>query len=317
MPAHVPGKATATLLGLALVAGAAGATISARSATAEAERVERAELAAASTDLARELAQLRAVVAAPTHDAQQTTAALQVLTAEAITGSDRDPAAVAADIERQAALLRDQADRIEEAAAVPMPDRPDALPVADVDPLFARIDPLEDQLLDLAEDLRASADAVTELGAVAAGLHGAAADYAATVDAMPEGDDPDVHATAWRNERSRLADYRAAVEQAASFPGIEDLAAAHAELLDALDAFADESLAALEAGDVDGYNARVAAGVGDDVLATWRSGLEAGAETALESPAILQLDRSRALALGVVKELDNVRRSSNSALAVG
>lgn len=123
-----------------------------------------------------------------------------------------------------------------------------------------------------------------------------------------------MHATAWRAERERLAAYRAAVDEAAGHEALRELAGAHAGLLEALDTLAGDALAELEAGDIDGYNARVAAGVDDAALTAWREGLAAGADAALDGPTLDHLDRSRALALGLVKELDNVRRSSQLAL---
>lgn len=314
MPANRPGRATAALLGLVVAGGVTAAVVDARSATAEAHR---AELAAASTELGRDVSQLRHRVAAPAHDAQQATAALQVLVAEAVTGSHRDAAAVSADIERLGDQLRRQADRLEDAAAQPLPPRPEALPVTSVDPLFARLAPLDEQVQDVAAHLRETATQVGELAAAAERLHAAAADYAAATDSLPDGDDPDVHATAWRNELARLEDYRAAVDTAAGFEGLAQLAGAHAGLVEALEGLATDALAELEAGDIEGYNARVEAGVGDDAITTWQSELQAAVAPALDAPAVRHLERSRALTLGLVKELDNLRRSSNGALAIG
>lgn len=306
-----PARLAAAIAGVAVVAGATGAILHGREQSAAAQR---AELAAATSTLTSEVAQVRNAVAAPVHDAQQTTAALRVLVAEAITGSDRAPGDVLADVERAADHLRDQAGRLEASASTPLPSRPDTLTIAGVDPLFARLDPLDEQARDLAEHLRASADQVTSLAAAVTALQTAAADYADATRDLPTGNDPDVHATAWRAEIERLATYRAAVDEAADHAALDGLVAAHTALLDALDVLAADALAELEAGDVDGYNARVAAGVDDEVVAAWREGVAAGADTALDAPAIHHLDRSRALTLGLVKELDNVRRSSRLAL---
>jgi len=305
-------RIAAAVAGVAVVAGATGAVLYDREQTAAAQR---AELAAATSTLTTEVSQLRHAVAAPAHDAQQTTAALRVLVAEAITGSDRDPAGVLDDVRRVADQLRGHADRLDEAAASPLPPRPAALAVAGVDPLFARLEPLDGQARDLAEHLRVSADRVEALASTATGLHVAAADYAATTQDLPTGNDPDVHATAWRAELERLAAYRAAVDEVADDAALAGLADAHVGLLDAMDGLAADALAELEAGDIDGYNARVATGVDDDVIATWREGLTAGARAALDAPGVHHLDHSRALTLGLVKELDNLRRSSRLALA--
>lgn len=306
-----PARLGAAVAGVAVLAGAAGVTVNERQQAAVAER---AELAAATSTLTSEVSQLRHAVAAPVHDAQQTTAALQVLAAEAVTGSDRDPADVLADVHRVGERLRSQADRIEEAAAAPLPTRPGALPTEGLDPLFARLEPLDEQARNLADHLRDSADGVGQLAQAATDLHLAATTYADSSGDLPTGEDPDVHATAWRAERERLAAYRAAVDEAAGHAALTGLADAHTGLLDALDALAADALAELEAGDIEGYNARVAAGVDDEVVATWREGLTSGADTALDAAALTHLDRSRALTLGLVKELDNVRRSSRLAL---
>ena len=306
-----PARLAAALAGLAVVAGATGAVLYGREQSAAAQR---AELAAATSTLTSEVSQVRHAVAAPVHDAQQTTASLRVLVAEAITGSERAPADVLADVQRAADQLHGQAERLEASASTPFPSRPDALTLAGVDPLFARLEPLDEQARDLAEHLRGSADRVTSLVAAVTALQTAAVDYADATQDLPTGADPDVHATAWRAEIDRLATYRAAVDDAAGHAALDGLVAAHTGLLDALDALAADALAELEAGDVDGYNARVAAGIDDEVIATWRERLAAGADTALDAPTIRHLDRSRALTLGLVKELDNVRRSTRLAL---
>ncbi|MFA9430550.1 hypothetical protein [Egicoccus sp. AB-alg2] len=314
MPASRPGRATAGLVGVLLAVGATGAVLDARNTTAEAQR---AELAAARGELNRDLAALRATLSSPAHDAQQTAAALQVVAAEAVTGSERDADRVAEDAQRLTDDLARQADRLEDAADHPLPSRPAALPVESADPLFARLQPLDDQTLTVAEHLRASANEVLALTTAATALQEAAATYAAATDDLPEGDDPDVHARAWRQERERLAAYREAVEEAADVEGLHQLAAAHGHLLDALEELAADALAALDDDDVDAYNDRVADGIGDDALETWREELRSGAEQALEAAPLRHLERSRALTLGLIKELDNVRRSSNGTLALG
>ncbi|MEX2504296.1 MAG: hypothetical protein WD378_05565 [Egicoccus sp.] len=307
-----PARLAGALAAVAVVAGTTGAVVHDRE---QAAAVERAELAAATSTLTSEVSQLRHAVAAPVHDTQQTTAALQVLVAEAITGSDRAPADVLEDVQRVTDQLRSQAERLDEAASAPLPSRSGTLPVAGLDPLFARLEPLDEQARGLAVHLRESADRVEQLAGAATHLQVAAAEYAASSGELPDGEDPDVHATAWRAELERLAVYRTAVDEAADHAALGGLADAHAGLLDALETLAADALAELEAGDIDGYNARVAAGVEDEVIATWREGLSVGADAALEAPAMDHLERSRGLTLGLVKELDNVRRSSQLAIA--
>jgi len=308
LPATRPGRATAGLLGVLLAVAVAGVLVNARSASNEAQRVEQQT---ARAELTRDVATLRATVAGPTRDAEQTAAALEVVAAESLTGSDREPAQIAADAERLVEELRGHADRLEEAAGHPLPTRPAALPVARADALFARLQPLDDQTMDVVAHLRASADRIETITAAATALQEAATTYAAATGDLPDGDDPDVHARAWREERDRLAAYRQAVDAAAEVEGLDALAAAHAHLVDALDDLAAGALATLGDGDVDAYNDRVAAGIGDDDLADWRGRLQAGADEALASKPLAHIDRSRRLALGLVRELETVRRTTD------
>lgn len=304
MPAARPARATATLLSIALVAvgGAALLQVRADAAAQEAER------RAAQHELDREVVALRTELATPAHVAERTTADLLVAVVESVTGSERDAASVRGTLDRLIADLREAADRIDEAAAQPMPDRPDAIDAETADTVIDRLHGVGAQAGEVAAQLRGAADEAEAFTTAAHELSAAAASYAATTADLPDSDDPDVLATAWRSERERLADYRAAVDRAAEAPGLEELAGSHDALVSTLTELADDAVAALEAGDIDGYNARLAEVTGDDDVSSLGDRLVAATEDALDAATVRELEQARTAVLTLLIDLEDLRR---------
>jgi hypothetical protein len=302
---HRPNRATAGLVGLALLTASGFAVVQVRSDAIAAEEAERRE---AQHELDRDVHALRTGLVMPAHAAERSAAELLVTVVETVTGSDRDADRVRDTLEALVEDLRTAADQLDEAAAQPMPTRPEAVPVQTADAIFDRLAVLEEQAEEVAAQLRQAADEAEVFSSAAHDLSTAAATYAASTDELPSSDDPDVLATAWRAERDRLDDYRAAVDAAAGTPGLEELAGSHEQLIDTMRTLADDAVTALEAGDVDGYNDRLAEVLGDDDLSTLSEDLVAATEAALETATLSEIQDARTSALELLIEVEDLRR---------
>jgi hypothetical protein len=298
-------RLTSLLLGLALVAATGLALLQVR---ADAAAEEEAERRAAQHELDREVFELRNELATPAHAAERTTAELLVAVVETVTGSERDPEAVRATLDRLIGDLHAAADHLEEAAAQPMPTRPQAIPVPTADAIFARLQGVEDQAAELAAQVRQTAEEAEAFATAAHELSSAAAAYAASTQQLPDSDDPDVLADAWRAERDHLDRYRDAVDLAADTAGLEELAGSHAEFVDTLRTLADDSVAALEAGNVDGYNARLEEVLGDEDASALTDELVTATEQALEAATLRELQETRRALLELLIDLEDLRR---------
>jgi hypothetical protein len=303
-------RVTAGLLALAVAA--VGVTSVAQS-RADAAAEQRAERLAAQHELDRDAYELRERTAGPAHLAERASADLLVAVVEAVTGSDRDPAAVGATLEGLIGDLRAAADDLEAAAAADLPTRPAALPVEQADPVLAQIGEVDASTAGVADQLRAAADEAERFAVAANELTAAASAYAASTEALPDSDDPDVLADAWRDEQDRLAAYRATVEAVEGTAGLEDLVATHAEILVTLESLAADAVAALDADDIDGYNDRLDATLGDEDVDAFAQQLVASTEQALQAATIDELEASRTAVLELLLELEQLRRVTGPA----
>jgi hypothetical protein len=305
MPVVRTSRATASLLAAALVAAGGTAVVQARTSAAAAEEAERR---AAQHELDREVFALRTGLAEPAHTAERSAADLLVIVVETVTGSERDAGSVRGTLDVLVDDLRAAADQLDEAAAQPLPVRPQTVPVQTADAVFVRLQGLDDRAGDVAGQLREAADRAEAFASASHELSTAAAEYAASTDELPDSDDPEVLATAWRAERDRLATYREAVDVATATDGLQELAVTHAELVDALQTLADDAVEALEAGDVDGYNSRLAELLGDQDADALGAELLAATEAALEAATLDELQQARTAALELLIELEDLRR---------
>jgi hypothetical protein len=305
VPAPRPTRATAALVSAVLVATAGAAIVQVR---AEAAAEEEAERRAAQVELDREVYLIRSELVTPAQAAERTTADLLIAVVETVTGSERDPEAIRATLDQLVADLHTAADHLDEAAAQPMPTRPQATPVPTADAVFARLQGLEDRASEVAEQVRAAAEDAEAFAVAAHELSSAAADYAASTEELPDSDDPDTLAAAWRAEGERLDRYGEAVEQAAATEGLEELASSHGELVDTLRGLATDAVSSLEAGDVDGYNAQLTEVLGDDDVRALADDLVRATEDALEAATFEQLQAARTAVLELLIDLEDLRR---------
>lgn len=270
-----------------------------------------AEQRTARTELAHDVETVRNALADPARDGQVAATALLRHQLELVAGEAPD-ATVGDGLVAQ---LRAASEELADAARTPVPDRPSVLPVATVDPVFDRLHGLEDQAAGLAE--RFATDAVEAEAWLAAvrDLEDAAMTYGASTEELPSTDDADALATAWRAEAERLEDYAVAVERAEGHEASAPLADAHALLVEGMREVAADASDRLEAGDVDGYNALLADRLADDDPFGFATALaearDAVAETALDG----HLEETRARALGLLTELEELRRATPAQLA--
>jgi hypothetical protein len=305
VPVVRPNRATASLVGAAVLAAGGLAIVQVRS---EAAAAAEAEQLAAQQELDREVYALRTELVTPAHLAERTAADLLVAVVETVTGSARDDEAVRTTLDTLVEDLHLAADQLDEVADQPLPARPQAVPVPTADAVFGRLETIEVQASDVAAQLRQAAERAETFAAAAHGLSSAAAAYAATTGDLPDSDDPDVLATAWRSERDRLDTYRQAVDVAADTDGLEELAASHQQLIDTLRSLADDAVTALEAGDIDGYNARLASVLDDEDAGSVGDDLIAATEAALEAATVAEIHEARTAVLELLIDLEDLRR---------
>jgi hypothetical protein len=305
VPVVRPNRATASLIGAAVLAAGGMAIVQVRS---EAAAAAEAEQLAAQQELDREVYALRTELVTPAHLAERTAADLLVAVVETVTGSARDDEAVQTTLDALVEDLHAAADQLDEVADQPLPARPRAVPVPTADAVFDRLETIEVQASEVAAQLREAAERAEDFASAAHGLSSAAATYAASTGDLPDSDDPDVLATAWRSERDRLDAYRQAVDVAAETDGLEELATSHQELIDTLRSLADDAVTALEAGDVDGYNERLASVLDDEDAASIGDDLVAATETALEAATVAELHEARTAVLELLIDLEDLRR---------
>lgn len=297
---------------LAVTAGLVAGAVQIRAASAEQQQHAKAE---ARLDLNREVSELRAALTGPASQAQIAAAALRLNLHETVTGSDRDADAIADDRARLVAQLRTAADALEEASTTPLPERPSVLSVAVVDPVFIRLERLENQAAETAERLRLAAKTAEDFGAAADTLQAAAEAYLATVDNLPDSSDPDTLATNWRNELVRLDRYQQAVDEAAEVGELALLVDAHRVLIDGMREVAQQAVSLLEDGDLDGYNALLAAHLDTDDPFGFRTTLKEATELSVRGTALERLRDARGYALGLLTKLELLRRDTPAAIA--
>jgi hypothetical protein len=307
-----PSRATASLVAVALLAASGLAVVQVRS---EAIAAEEAERRAAEHELDRDVYALRTELVTPAHAAERSAAELLVTVVETVTGSERDAETIGGTLDALIADLRTAADQLDEAAAQPMPSRPQAVPVQTADPIFGRLEVLEGQASEVAAQLRHAADEAEVFSSAAHELSSAAATYAASTDELPSSDDPAVLADAWRAEDDRLDAYRAAVDRAAETPGLEELSSSHEQLIDTMRTLADDAVTALDEGDVDGYNALLADVLGDENATSLPEELVAATESALETTTLTELQDARTAALELLIDLEDLRRVTGPSVA--
>lgn len=270
-----------------------------------------AEQRSARAELARDVETVRSAVAAPARDGHHAASGLLRHQLLVLAGDDPDPTVG----ERLVAGMQEAADQLDAAADTPMPQRPAVLPIATVDPVFDRLTGLEAQATEVAALLRETAEDATAWLAAVRDLDEAARAFADSTEQLPSDGDPDAIRAAWEAEGERLDAYADALERAADHPASAPLAEAHRGLVDGMRELSTEAVATLEDGDVDGYNALLADRLGGDDPFGFGSALDTSraqvADAAIDGP----LENARARALGLLTELEELRRATPAQLA--
>jgi trimeric autotransporter adhesin len=297
---------------LALTLGLVAVQLRANVIAADVEAQTRAE-----HELATDVDVLRAALAAPARDARTTAASLRVLLAETVAGAatDDDTEALTR-IRARASALRGAADQLDTTAASPQPQRPADLPADGIDAVMQRLGPVDAQAHATADLLRDAAVEAVATAAAAQGLHAAVAALVDHTQELPDGDDPEVIAAAWADEAELRTAYLDAIEVADAIPALAALTAVHRDLAERLTAVADEGAAALADGDLDAYNEQLAEQLGELDAEELRAELREATATALAA-AVADVETAEEHALGLLHELERLRRDTPSLVASG
>jgi hypothetical protein len=287
-------------LAILVIGGSATAVQQARSAEAEAARDS------ARAELARDVATVRTTIADPARDGQ--TAATALLRHQLLVVAGEAPDATVG--ERLVDQLRVAADDLDDAEQAPLPERPEVLDDATTDRVFAQLAAIDGRAADLATTFREAADGAEAWLVAVRDLDAAAVAYADSTGDLPEGDDPEVVADAWRAEQQRLADYAAAVARAAENQISAPLAEAHRELVDGMSELAEDAVALLEADDVDGYNALLAERLETADPFEFGSRLDAARAAVADAAISGPLEDARARALGLLTDIEKLRQAT-------
>lgn len=302
-------RATALVAAIATVV-AVTALVQLRPSSAAAQEAAAVQ-ATPDQEVTNDLRTVRDRFAAPAFDARATTASLRVLVADAVTGSAVTDAPTLDPLEtigERTSSLRETAVRLSHAADRSLPLRATAVSSPTIEALLQRLDLVAAQAKTTAEHLHTAAQHADEVGTAALALHTAAQDLVARTSDLPETDDPDVVAGAWADEHDRLQAYLDAIAAAEEVPALASIAAVHRDVAEPLADFAHTAVATLEDGDLDAYNEQLAAGFGVDVDAV-REALVAATTEALPT-AVGSLEQAENRALGLVNELERLRRST-------
>jgi hypothetical protein len=259
---------------------------------------------AAQTRLIADLGERRTAMSEPAFTARENTARLRLLLAEAVAGGDREADRVLEQIDVVVARLDDAADALDEAAAAPAPDRPGELDSEALDALLAGLDGLQGQAADVADRLRTATSGATEVANASLELRSAAQRFAGGQDHLPDGDDPEVVASAWSEDADRLAAYEQAALAASELPQLEAHAEVHHEIASALTQLADRAIGDLDAGDLDAYNARISDRLAEVTAAL--DDLEPRLGDSLQA-VVADAESAEERTLGLLSELEQLR----------
>jgi hypothetical protein len=302
---------TTLVLLLAFAVAATAVVVGLRSAASEASLAEERQ---ARTEFARDMGELRRSLSVPAHTARTSTAALRLNMAELVTGSDRDAASIAQDREDLVDQLRQAADQLDAHSDIAAPAAHEDLPAETVEPALDRLEGLDEQARWVAGQLRAAADDVEQWATVAEELR-ESTEALLALDA-PGTDDPDELADRWREELETLGPYREAAEKAADREDLAALGEAHLQLIDGLEDVAEQAIERLDDGDVDGYNQLLDEELSDEDPFGFGEALDDAVSETLGDGPIAEVEEAQERTLGLLAELEQLRRSTPARSAV-
>jgi hypothetical protein len=333
MPSSVTPRASVrravAVVSLAAVAVGGVALAQARSASLEAQTLQRA---AAEREVLLDLENVRASYAAPAMAARRNAASLRLLVADALTGDtltsdvrsgDRpasgdgfDADTLRATVSERSATLHRAAGELEEASGTTRLVRPERVDPSQLDGLRARLHPIASQAVATAALLRDAADDAEATSKVVLALHAAATDLVEHTAGLPTSDDPEVIAAAWEAERERVERYLDAIDATDEFPALAQLHAVHHDVAEGLAAVADQATELLAAGKLDAYNDRLAEHLGTLHAEDLRDELHEATLISLTA-AVADIEAAEEHALGLLHALEGLRRDAPTLLAGG
>jgi type II secretory pathway pseudopilin PulG len=290
---------------LLIAMAATGVVLEQRAASQAASEDEQRQ---ARAQVASDVGELRRSMASPAHDAKRALAALRINLAEHVTGSERDLEQIEQDREVLITALRTAADDLDDSSDLADRDLDADLPVDTLESVAQRLEGLDEQARWVAAQLRVSADEAERWGETAGALRGATEELIA-LD-LPSTQDPEALAQRWREEAEMLEPYREAAEAAVERDDLEVLGEAHLQLVDGLEELAADAVDKLGDGDVDGYNDLLDERLGDDDPFGFRAALDDAVTESLRSGPIGEVEEAQERTLGLLVELEELRRST-------
>lgn len=237
-----------------------------------------------------------------------TAAMLHLTLQEHLTVSERSDEELATDREIQQAALAESGRELQRLAEEPPPEIPDK---ADRDALEEDLDDLEavqERARGLGErfvDVAATSQRWSE---ALAALRTQAERYVETVEGQPDTSNPERLRELWEEERAILEEYRAAAEAVAQQPGLQPLADAYLDYIDANLEFSGEAIELLTEGRIDEYNERLRETYGEQDPFGFQAAVTEATERSFDIGVLAELVDVRDEASGFAIELEQRRR---------
>ena len=271
-----------------------------RDAELAADRAEaRATFAAAVVERAESYSQPAVSVQRDADDLRST---LGELVADTALGDDelqRRIEVLLADLDQQVAVIDELRDRDVPEPAEDLVDRDRAITVLrELETLRAEAGALVDEVPVAGNDVRTWVGVVRDVNA-------AVTAHVEQVESEEPTNDPDELIELWRAEQPALLRLSAAATAADDVAGLEAWAGAHQAYAQDLLAWIDEAVALLQDGELDTYNERFATIFDTDDPFGFNQAVAEATESALASPALLQLETLEQRAQLVLDTIDS------------
>jgi hypothetical protein len=276
------------VLGL-VIAGAVLAVMTVLQQRANREAALEADQAEARATFAMAVVDRAEAYEPPATSVQRETAALRTAMEEFLSETVVDDAELVRQVDIRIATLDDEAATVAGLLQRDVPEPPELVDAGravvvlrELETLRAEADALADEIPVATVDARTWTDAVRT-------VNDAVAAHVEQVESEEPTSDPQELDALWRAEQPALRQLSTAAAAAADVAGLEAWAAAHeAYARDLLD-WIDEAVALLEAGELEAYNTRFEQVFATDDPFGFAAGVAASTESALASPALLQL----------------------------
>ncbi len=235
-------------------------------------------------------------------------AMLHLTLQEHLTVSERSDEELATDRRIQQASLAEAGRELQRLADEPPPEVPERADEDAVRDDLAELADAQERAGELGERFVGVADGADRWAEALGNLREHADRYVATVEGQPDTSNPDRLRQLWEEERQVLREYREAAEQARERPGLQPLADAYLDYIDANLEFANEAIALLEAGEIDEYNERLRETYGEEDPFGFQAAVAEATEQSLDVGVLAEMVDVRDEASAFAIELEERRR---------